>query len=383
MLSGISFASIWLFPAGLSELAYFFWFLVTSLIFFLAFTVFSVPYMAQGMELSPDYNERTGVVAFRTVISQLGAFLISGIYWFISLDRFDNMAHGMRYAGIIAGVLIAVSALMPALFCREHPSTLKAQNKIKKAGKVSLVKSFKTTLTDRTFLILISINMLMLLGLLMVSHLGYYVMVYHVFGGEKTEATGRLLMFTGLASQVATIFSVPVLTAVSRRIGKNVTLGIAMTLAIAGSLLKWVCYTPVNPWLAFIPNIVMGCGLAATWTLINAMVPDVVDLDDLKNGVRREGMYGAVHSWMCKLGMSLVLVVSGYVLSGSGFDVALGPDQAPHTITLIRLFFSLIPAVSIGLALLLLFIYPLKEKRVREIREQLEARNSEQDDEQE
>ncbi len=375
LLSGITFAAIWLFPSGLSELAYFFWFLITSLIFFVAFTIFSVPYMALGMELSPDYNERTGVMAYRTVVSQLGAFLISGIYWFISLDRFDNMAHGMRYAGIIAGVLITVAALLPALFCREHPS-LQKRKKSKAGPKVSLIKSFTTTMKDRSFLILVGINLLMLLGLTMVAHLGYYVTIYHIFGGEKTMETGRLLAIAGLSAQICTVFSVPVLTMLSRRIGKNSALGLSMILAIIGSALKWVCYTPANPWLSLIPGIVMGCGLAATWTLINAMLPDVIDLDDLKTGIRREGMYSAVHSWMCKVGMSLSLVISGYVLSGSGFNAMLGPDQAPRTIFLMRLFFCIIPVASIGSSLVLLLIYPLKEKRVREIRSQLEARNN-------
>jgi len=373
MLSGITFSAIWLFPSGLSEMAYFLWFLITSLIFFVAFTIFSVPYMALGMEVSPDYNERTSVVAYRTVLSQIGAFLISGIYWFISLDRFESMAHGMRYAGILAGVLIVITGLVPAFFAKEHESTLAKLRNVK-AAKISLVRSFRETVCERPFQILIGITVLMLIGLMMVGHLGYYVTVYHVFGGEKSAALGRLIAIGGITSQVCCMIAVPLLASLSRRIGKTGTLLIAMILSIVGSGLKWICFTPANPWLSIIPGIVMSGGLAATWTLINAMIPDVVDQDELKTGERREGMYSAVYSWIFKLGVSLALIISGYVLTWSGFHVDAGSAQDPQAILKMRIFFSLIPVITITFALFLLLIYPLKESRVRKIQEELKLR---------
>lgn len=376
MLSGITFSAIWLFPSGLSEMGYFFWFLITSLIFFVAFTIFSVPYMALGMEMSPDYNERTAVVAYRTVLSQVGAFAVSGIYWFITLDRFDNMAQGMRYAGAMVGILIFITGLIPAFFAKEHQSVLDRQEKTS-GQKISLIKSFKETICEGPFLILCGITVLMLIGLMLVGHLGYYVTVYHIFGGEKTSFLGRLMAIGGISSQVCCMLAVPLLARMSRKIGKVSTLMIAMVLSIVGSALKWVCFTPANPWLSMIPGIVMSGGLAATWTLINSMIPDIVDLDELKTGERREGMYSAVNSWVFKLGISFALIISGYVLAWSGFDVDLGTNQAPQAIFYMRVFFTVIPVTSITLALLLLFVYPLKEKRVREIQAELKVRREE------
>ncbi|MBK1876104.1 MFS transporter [Pelagicoccus mobilis] len=373
MLSGITFSSIWLFPSGLSEMGYFTWFLVTSLIFFLAFTVYSVPYIALGMELSPDYNERTAVMSYRTVISQVGAFGVSGIYWFISLDRFDSMAEGMRYAGIMAGILICAAGMVTAFFAREHESAL-SRLKGEKIKKVSFFRSFKETVREGPFQILIGITVLMLIGLMLVGHLGYYVTVYHIFAGEKSEMVGVLMAVGGIVSQVCCMIAVPILAKISRSIGKTGTLGIAMILSIVGSALKWVCFTPENPWLSIIPGIVMSGGLAATWTLINAMIPDIVDLDELHTGERREGMYSAVHGWVFKLGVSLALVVSGYVLTWSGFDAALGAGQDQQAVFYMRLYFCIIPVIAISIAFLLLLVYPLKESRVREIQAELEKR---------
>lgn len=368
-LCALTFATLWLFPRGMSSLFYFFWFLIASLVFYVAFTMFAVPYIALGMEMSPDYHERTSVIAFRTVASQVGALFIGGLYWFTSLGRFADRADGMRWGGLILGGIILIGVLIPAVWGKEHPSSLVQSGRQK---KVSLVTSAKETLSEKPFLILIGVTVLMVIGLLMVSSLGYYVAIYHVFGGDKSEVSGRMITIGQWSAQFCTILSVPVISLVSRRIGKRPTLFITISIAICGSLLKWVCYTPSNPWLLVIPGMVMSGGLASTWTLINAMIPDVVDLNELKTGERREGMFSAVYSWTYKMGVALALIIAGYILNWSGFDAALGADQTPDAILKIRLFFTGIPVVSISLALMLLSLYKISEKRSYEIRSELE-----------
>ena len=371
VLCAVTFASIWMFPRGINHIFYFFWFLISSLIFYVAYTVFAVPYIALGMEMSPDYHERTSVIAYRTIMSQIGAVFISGMFWFTSLGRFADRAAGMRTGGIIIGLVILLVGFIPAIWAKEHKSF---QTQGKPRTKISLLKSAKETLTQRPFLILIGVTVLMTMGLLMVASLGYYVAIYHVFGGDKSDVSGRVITIGQWLAQSCTILAVPLITTVSRRIGKQAMLFITISIAMLGSLLKWICYTPANPWLLVIPGMVMSGGLASTWTLINAMIPDVIDLDELKTGERREGMYSAVYSWTYKTGVALALVIAGYVLNGSGFDVALGANQSPEAIRLIRIFFTCIPVVSMALAIFLLTLYPVSEQRSYEIREELQRR---------
>ena len=382
VLCALSFAGMWLFPRGMGNLFYFFWYLVTSLIFYVAFTIFSVPYIALGMELSPDYHERTSVQAFRTVLSMVGGLFISGLYWFTSMSCFADRADGMRYGGMILGGVILVSVLIPAIFSGEHPSFLKRQAEERKLAKpkVSLLTSAKETLTEKPFLILIGVTVFMTLGLLMVASLGYYVAIYHVFGGDKTAESGRMITFGQWAAQLCTILSVPVINIVSKKIGKKAMLFVTIAIAIVGSMLKWVCYTPDNPWLLLIPGMVMSGGLASTWMLINAMIPDVVDLNELRTGQRREGMFSAVYSWTYKTGVALAMVIAGYVLSSSGFDATLGANQDPDAILKLRLFFTGIPIVTMSLAMGLLACYSISEKRSYEIRSQLKEKREQRGD---
>ncbi|MFA5688281.1 MAG: MFS transporter [Kiritimatiellales bacterium] len=373
LLCGISFAAIWLFPRGMSESFYIFWLLLSSLIFYVGFTVFSVPYIALGMELSPDYHERTSVVAYRSVMAQFGGFVVSSLFWATSLTRWADRAEGMQYVGIAVGILVFLITLIPALTSREHPSLIAVG---KKQNKTSIALSVKETMRHVPFLLLIGVTVFMLMGLTMVNHLGYYVGVYHVFGGNKGIESGRALAFMGYGYQIGTIAAIPVLTWISKRIGKRATMLGAMILAFFGTLSKWFCFSPANPHLIFIPSLVMAAGMAGVWTLINAMLPDVVDLDELKTGTRREGMFSAIYSWTFKMGVALALVLSGFILKWSGFNAALGAQQTPAAILTMRILFTAVPALVIVVGFILMRLYPLTEKRAYEIRKGLEARRN-------
>lgn len=372
LLCAVSFAAIWWFPQGQSQHFYFGWLLVSSLVFYVAFTVFSVPYIALGMELSPDYHERGSVMSIRTVLQQGGFFIVSSLYWLTSLDRYTDRAEGMRWNSLWVAVVIFVVIAIPAAFAREHPSMLAATPREKK--KVPLWRSARETLSNWPFLNLSLITIVSLLGLMMVGSLGYYVTIYHMFGGDKGEVSGRLLTIVNYTIPISTIIAVPLLQKLSTKIGKRTTMVVAFSIALIGTLLKWPCYTPVNPWLSIIPSILLGFGSAAAYVFVNAMIPEAVDADELKTGQRREGMFSAVYSWMFKIGAAIALLMAGYVLKGTGFDATLEGMQSESTIFWMRICFTAIPAVALAATIGLAFTYPITETKAYEIRSELEER---------
>lgn len=374
LIAAATGAAIWLFPDGQSHSFYIWWFLITSLLFYVGFTIFSVPYIALSMEMSPDYHERTSIVAYRSFIGLFGGFVISGLMWIISLDRFESMAHGMRSCSWIIGVIVLITALIPVFTSKEHPSVLAQQKE--KPPKVKLAESVKATFTNKPFMLLVGVTVFVLLGVMMTSNLGYYIVIYHIFGGEKSEFSGRILFLTGACYHVATALMIPLLTWVSKRIGKKITLLWSIVIAFVGFLLTWFFYTPAAPYLSVIPAFTSAAGLCSIWTLVNAMIPEAVDLDELKNGQRREGMFSAVYSWTFKLGVALALILAGYILSWSNFDPDIQGAQTGQTVTMMRIFFAVIPAVSLVIGFVLMAMYPVTEKRAYEFRTELEAKRA-------
>ena len=92
-----------------------------------------------------------------------------------------------------------------------------------------------------------------------------------------------------------------------------------------------------------------------------------INLDELKNGSRREGTFGAVYWWMVKLGTAIALLTSGAVLNLVGFDEEI-TVQSVETITKLRLADIIIPAISGVLAIIIMWKYDITEKKANEIR---------------
>lgn len=375
LLCALSFIAIWWFPRGLGDTFYFWWLLVFSLFFFLSFTIFTVPYIALGMELSPDYHERTSVMTMRTVIEQFGFFIVASLFYLISLDMYADRAEGMRYNSLWVAVIIFLVILWPAVFAREHPSMQvyagQQRKKTRKQNAVPLLTSIKETLSCWPFLNLGLITVISYFGVITVSSLNYYVMTYYLFDGSKGVDSGKLLTITGYCIPISAMVGLPLMNLLSKRIGKRFALMMAFSLTIAGALLRWPLYTPENPYLSIIPTILFGVGTAAAYLFINAMIPEAVDADELRTGERREGMFSAVYGWTYKLGAALAILLSGYVLDWTGFDSSLLNNQSPETIFWLRFSFSWIAAVAMLVTTVLVLTYPITEKKAYEIREQL------------
>ena len=84
--AGIIFALLWQLPEGKSEEYYFWFFLIGSFIFYLAYTMFATPWAALGYELTPDYHDRTRLMATQNFMGQI-AYLIAP--WFLLFMQND------------------------------------------------------------------------------------------------------------------------------------------------------------------------------------------------------------------------------------------------------------------------------------------------------
>ncbi|HEV8690468.1 MAG TPA: MFS transporter, partial [Ideonella sp.] len=156
--------------------------------------------------------------------------------------------------------------------------------------------------------------------------------------------------------------------------GKRNGLLTALVLAIAAFIGDWWLYDPQHPALQL-----LACGFVAFtgagfWILYYATLADVVDQDELETGQRREGSFAACQSWINKLGIALGVGASGWILQFTGFDARQEAMQSEHAIFMIRLLLSSVPVVGLVIAAVAILRFPLTERRLGEIRTQLEAR---------
>jgi len=384
IMAGLTFALLWHLPEGRTESYYFWYFLLGSIVFYLAYTVFATPWVALGYELTPDYHERTRLMGVQNFMGQLAYVVAPWFLLFMQNERiFDDMVDGAAGLAVIVAIVVAVVGIMPAVFLRERFSGVAAAESLERrletvGGAVlrnlaSFFRGFSVTVRSRPFLKLCLATFLVFNGFMMVSSFQFYVIIYYVFGGDTVRGA-EYAGWAGTVQSLATFAVIALVTWLGTRMGKKRVFYLAIGVSMLGYALKWVCYNPEIPWLVILPAPLLAFGLGGLFTILPSMIADVVDVDELETHERREGMYGSIFWWVVKLGMAAALAAGGFLLNATGFDVALAGNQSPQTITLMRLCDAFLPFIASAVAIWAIATFSITEERAHEVRLELEAR---------
>ena len=409
---GYSFTNGDLFYAG--------WLMVMSIIFYTCLTIFAVPYGALTMELTGDYEERTRVMSYRTFFTYLSGLLIGWLYAIAEWDIFKgadgkpDVVKGSYAVGLLLAVVLIVVMLAPTLFVKEPRRKVRAEprraDKEPEGGgaagtevtsaaeplgasspKIGFWRGLGETLSVPAFLMIIAAYTVGFLGVIMVIGLGQYVNFYHVYGGD----TGTGSIVQGWAHTLAVlcgIVAVVVINALSKRFEKKTLLIGALSCSFVGGLLSWFVYDPSLPTINLIGWLPGGHnwpfhplsfsyaliwpGLAGLLIMSNSMISDVCDIDELKTGLRREGMYWAVFNWIQKTAISLALLFSGVILDAVGFD-AEAKVQSESAIFSMRLAYLLVVCGGVATAALIVLFIPITRDRLAQVHARLAEQRGE------
>jgi GPH family glycoside/pentoside/hexuronide:cation symporter len=375
---GVIYALLWQLPDEKSESFYFWYFLVGSFIFYLAYTIFATPWVALGYELTPDYHERTRLMGVQNFVGQL-AYLMAP--WFLLIMQserwFDNMVDGAAGLAIIIGVVVILIGVLPAIFLRERFSENDGDTVPRKHtffdNMKDFFKGFATTLKFKPFMKLCIATFLVFNGFMMIASFQFYVIIYYVFAGD-TALGAEYAGYSGTIQAISTFAVIAFVTWLGTKIGKRRAFYASIGVSMLGYALKWFCYNPEIPWLLLVPAPLLAFGLGGLFTLMPSMIADVVDMDELNTNERREGMYGSIFWWVVKLGMAAAIAAGGFVLNATGFDVALNGNQSEQSIFLMRLFDAFVPFVASGLAIWAIASFSITEEKAHEVRLELELR---------
>ncbi len=381
---GIFYALMFQLFKGHSESYYFWYFLIFQVLYFIGFTCFSIPWIALGYEMTPDYHERTRLQAASNIAGQL-PWLIAPWCWAIMHNRawFPDIVVGGRTLAIIIGSVILVCGALPAFFNKEYFNTLPKPDV---RGPWNVTKDFFKgawiTLRCKPFLKLCVATLLIFGGFMLASAFTLYVVFFYVFGkaavlDQAYAQGGRLLGFFGTFSAICTLGVISLTSWLSRKIGKRNTFFVTIPLSILGYALKWWGYNPDHPYLLFIAAPFITFGLGSLFTLMSSMVADVCDVDELETQTRREGMFSAVYWWMVKLGVALASFASGLLINATGFRQELGLAQPAGTMFWMRVCDIGIPIVTSIAAIFVIWRFEISEHKAHDVRLEIERRRGE------
>ncbi len=365
---------------GWSQGAYFWYFLIGSLVFFLAYTVFATPWVALGYELTPGYNERTRLMGVQNFVSNT-VFVIGPWFLVIATNAawFRNQMDGARFVALAICVATIALGVLPAIFLRERrfqgegASGEGTHADGFRKSVMEFLQGLWQTLRTGPFLMLCVATFLMFNSFIMISQFQFWVFAFYVTGGNVAEGAA-LAGVVGTLGTITGFLVIAIVTWLGTRVGKKNAFFVSTGISMFGYALKWFCYTPDQPMLALLPAPFLAFGLGGLFTLMGSMIADVVDLDEITTGERREGMFGSVFWWMVKLGQSGAIVIGGFLLYSTGLDPALGANQPEGTVFWLRFYDAFLPILASGIAIYAVYRYPITEESAGKVRAELERR---------
>jgi GPH family glycoside/pentoside/hexuronide:cation symporter len=380
IIMGIAFIIMWqLFRENGLEYN-FTYFLLSSLVFYLGLTIFSVPYVAIGYEMSNDFHERTHIMAVAQWIGQW-AWVIAPWFWVIMYDPtwYETADIAVRELAIWVGIICALFAMVPAIFI-ESKSTLNENYSpltLKNIGGSlkEIIISFKEAFQSIPFRKLCFATFLVFNAFNTVAAFTFFIIVYYLFNGDAGAAGIWPTLFGSVGALSTTFLVIPIVTQMSKKLGKKKAFLVTQSISVIGYIMLWFLFVPGKPYLFLFALPFFSFGIGGLFTLMMSMTADVIDLDELNTGKRREGTFGAIYWWMVKFGFGIAGGLSGAIFTVIGFDTGL-EVQSESAITGLRLFFSGLPILGTLGAIYIMRNYEITEERAKEISDALAARKA-------
>lgn len=375
---GLAMVLLWLPPAdrGWSHWALAGYFLAASMLYYAAYSIFLVPYRALGLELTSDYHERTRLQGWGMMVGLIGGLGLPWLYKLTLLiggagegggtDPAEAILTGARWVGGGVGLLILVTCMVPALACREKTA-------VHPGPKLRLLPALVATLRNRPFAHMLGMNFFATVGMYSPVTVSLLLSIFFLFQGNQGDAA-TLTGYLGMAQMLGSLAGVPVNTAISVRLGKRGTALVSLAIGSAGFASLWWTLLPAHPYWALISNILIGWGMQGVWLMSATMNADVCDGDELVTGFRREGLYGAVFALEQKIAFAVAALLGGYLTERCGYVAATQP--AADVLAQLRVTLIATPLIGLGLAAVVIALYPLSRVRLHAIQEALAHRHA-------
>ena len=371
-------------PVGFSSLELFSWFLVWAIIVRTFLTLFSVPHMALGAELSTDYSERTSIAVYRTVSTYLAAIVIQVCAWFYFIPTAmtsGDVASGYQNVGLAAAVLALLGMTVSIFGTRKripHLPTISLQQQSRPwylafADVVGLLRYPAARVLLLSNLVMISA---MGIGNTMLIHVNTY------FYGFSSQQIGIFM----LCVLVALVPASSIAMKWTRAYGKRAAIvKMILVIAVIGPIpfiLHILGLLPENgsPLLLLIVGafvFVHQSFYIAHLTISGSMLPDVADEMELASSMRQEGMLNSALMLTQKITFGLGAFIGGLAIEFAGITGTIESSEVTAEM-LFRLGMAAGPGVAI-FSLLGAFMYsryPLTKQRYSEVRRRLDERAS-------
>lgn len=418
----------------------FVYYVLIGILFNISYTMVNLPYTALTPELTQDYDERTSLNSFRMGFSLGGSILslllsglifqlypgseqeqyavlglfcslisIVAIYWcvfrvpergsqpILSATRKKVVGRLLIVGGglgivygllkilltgtmriipimialvglqlILFGITLLFAKIEPHLTVNNNQSNIDSQPE-----PSSILRQIKTAFSNRPFLYVIGIYLASWLGVQLTAS----ILIYFVVSWMGLPASS--FPSVALAVQGTALVMLFIWKLISDRLGKKTVYFLGTSLWIVAQFGLFFLQPGQIFWLYFLA-VIAGCGVSVAYLIPWSMLPDVIELDELLTGERREGIFYSFMVLIQKIGLALALFLVGIALDLAGFlenvpgeEIPVQPESA---LLAIRIAIGPLPTVFLIFGLIIAYFYPITSDYHAQIRQQLQEK---------
>lgn len=362
MCAPVAIASFLIYQSGLANMPMAFkivYLFVTYILWgSIFYTSINIPYGSMASAISPEAGERQSLSTFRTMGGVLAGMFVGAGVPMVAYDKIDgnDVLNGGRFT-MIAGVfaLLAVGCYLLCYALTTERVKVEVPKEAQQNNNVATM--FKNAFKNRALISIIVASIVMLLSQLTMQQMANYVYP-NFYKNTTAQSISTFMMMIGMI--IAAVVAKPL----AKKFGKAEVSVASNILAAAVSVVLFVL-RPENVWVYVAFQLLNWLGLGIFSMVCWALITDVIDYSELKNGIREDGSVYALYSFARKLGQAASAGLSGALLSLIGYTQETAFDT--EVVNGIFHISTLVPAIGFALlAAVLWFWYPLHKKQVDE-----------------
>lgn len=358
---------------------------VTYILMMTVYTAINVPYGAMLGVMTDDSREKSVFSSFRMFFAFIGSFIAMGSFepllklrqsivgtlpaeWTLADSTPADWTIAVSVIGIVCAVLFILSFVMTRERVTEAEMAKEpVRENSDETAKTSVAEDLKALVANGPWWMLLGGG----IAILLFNCVRGGAAAYYFADVLGTNAIFTLALFLTVG-EISQLVGVVVTVPVSEKIGKKATfLLVLVAVTILSIIVAFLPETPAGMWALLVSQILICIAIGINSPLLWSMFADVADYSELKNGRASTGLIFSSSSMAQKFGAAFGSAIVLWVLMAFGYDNAKGAVQTPEALATIKALISWIPAIGSAAGIAIMLGYPLTDKKMSDIRQEL------------
>ena len=376
---GILFVAAFINIGVKSSVLQFIYYTAVAMLFWLAYTIYTIPYYAVVAEITEDYDERTQIRSTSSLINTVAIFLGNALpavlpALFAGLVISGNKM-GDSAGWTITAVIMAVLSIIFALITVKSLKNIRLQ-KAEAKPDLNDKKSIKEIFSE--FFEVLKIKPFKWFAVFIVFFLMASSMIQSSFEYMIKDLVGAdpETWMTVVIVELVVVMAlfIPIVTKVSEKKDRRFSSIVFMSVMSVGLIVLRIIGVRSIP-AALAVTFFMGMGIANFWTVFYSMAYDLVEVDEFAYNSRRESVITALPQFFQKFGAAVGVWTVSLILKITGYDGNLEIQNA-KTVNGIENNVTVFPAVFLILSVIGAVLYPITKEKFNRLLQELEKKRN-------